>query len=268
LDGIRAIVKDGVVWSRSGKPLPNAGIQSMFRDSRLDSCDGELLVGDPTSSSAWNETSTVVMSADKRLPRNTTFYVFDMWHAGAMPFKERIAAAHAASGDWALVKAVPTAEIHTSEQLVVAHDLYADKGYEGLILRSPTGAYKQGRGTMGDQVLMKMKRFEDAEATVVGYGERLHNGNPAAVDVFGRTKRASHQSGMVGRGDLGFLECEDMMGARFELGTGFDDAQRAALWATKDALVGRTVTFKFQKRSPKGVPIFPVFKGFRSLEDM
>ncbi len=43
LDGVRAIVRDGVVYSRSNKPIPNKFVQQQFK--HLEHFDGELIVG-------------------------------------------------------------------------------------------------------------------------------------------------------------------------------------------------------------------------------
>ena len=47
LDGIRVIIKNGVVYSRSLKPIPNKHIQALF--GNLHGVDGELIVGDVTA---------------------------------------------------------------------------------------------------------------------------------------------------------------------------------------------------------------------------
>ena len=274
LDGIRAIVKDDVVWSRSGKPLPNKALQELYGTRTYSRLDGEFLVGDPTDKTSWNQTSTVVMSEDKPID-GLKFYVFDgVPKSGeeSKPFEERYRAlARFANSDVAPMLpnlvVVPTTQVNNLAELLAAEDFYVEKGYEGLIIRSPNMPYKHGRSTVNQQHLLKLKRFQDAEGTIVDMGERMHNGNPAEKDAFGRTKRSSAKAGKTGRGDLGFLLVEHN-GVQFEVGTGFDDALRAKLWNKGVDLIGETITFKFQKYSPNGVPIFPVFKGFRNKLDL
>src|SRR5690606_28483163 len=43
------------------------------------------------------------------------------------------------------------------------------RGYEGVMLRDPDGPYKFGRSTLREGTLLKLKRFEDAEAVVIGF---------------------------------------------------------------------------------------------------
>ena len=46
-DGIRATIKAGVAYSRSGKPIPNLSFQTWVQNNAeaLDNCDGELMAG-------------------------------------------------------------------------------------------------------------------------------------------------------------------------------------------------------------------------------
>ena len=46
LDGVRALVVDGVVMGRSLKPIPNKHVQRLFGHTQLNGLDGELIVGD------------------------------------------------------------------------------------------------------------------------------------------------------------------------------------------------------------------------------
>ena len=57
------------------------------------------------------------------------------------------------------------------------------------MVRTPDSPYKCGRSTEREAWLLKIKRFEDAEAVVLGTYEGMSNMNEAGVDAFGRTKR-------------------------------------------------------------------------------
>jgi len=81
-----------------------------------------------------------------------------------------------------------------------------------------------------------VKTFHDAEARVVGHA-------PGA----GRHK-----------GRLGALVVELADGTKFNIGTGFSDAERAA-----PPPVGSLVTFRYQELSDGGVPRFPSYVGVR-----
>src|SRR5574340_811751 len=62
LDGIRAVVIDGVVMSRSLKPIPNRHVQKRFR--HLEYYDGELIVGPANSPTVYRDTNSGVMAKD------------------------------------------------------------------------------------------------------------------------------------------------------------------------------------------------------------
>ena len=74
LDGIRVIIKNGVVYSRSLKPIPNKHIQALF--GHMDGVDGELIVGNPTAHDVFQKTTSGVMS--KYGEPDVTLYAFDM----------------------------------------------------------------------------------------------------------------------------------------------------------------------------------------------
>ena len=71
------------------------------------------------------------------------------------------------------------------------------------MIRTPDSPYKCGRSTEREGWLLKIKRFEDAEAVVLDTYEGMSNQNDAQRDAFGRTKRSLAQAGKVGRGELG-----------------------------------------------------------------
>ena len=72
LDGIRVIIKDGVVYSRSLKAIPNKHVQALFR--HLQGVDGELIVGNPTAHDVFQKTTSGVMS--KEGEPDVTLYAF------------------------------------------------------------------------------------------------------------------------------------------------------------------------------------------------
>ena len=74
LDGIRATVRDGVVYARSNKPIANIHVQEKFK--HFEWFDGELIVGDPTSKTCYRDTCSVVNSKSKPV-EDVNFYVFD-----------------------------------------------------------------------------------------------------------------------------------------------------------------------------------------------
>ena len=264
LDGVRAVVKNGVVLSRSLKKIPNDYVQSLFK--HLEHFDGELIVGEPTSKTCYRDTVSGVMSKDGE--PDVKFFVFDRTEHPTKPYTERI---HRILGDRTHEKFRLKLDQHVVtclDTLLELEDRLLDQGYEGLILRDPNAPYKFGRSTVREGYLLKLKRFTDAEFEVVGFEERMHNGNEATTNELGRTKRSSHKENKTGRGDLGALIVRTTEGLVFNVGTGFDDAQRAEIWTNQAKYQGAWAKVKFFAVGMKDAPRHPVFLGWREQCDL
>lgn len=261
LDGIRAVVRGGVVYSRSNKPIPNKWVQEKF--CHLEHFDGELIVGEPTSKSVYRDTTSHVMSHDKE-DFDLRFYVFDHIETMQLEYTGR---AKKIKGGGATVFKHEQRLLIGMDALLAYEEMCLELGYEGLILRSPDAPYKCGRSTVREGYLLKLKRFMDAEAVVIGFEERMHNGNEATISELGRTKRSSHKAGKSGRGDLGALVVRTPTGIEFNIGTGFTDDERMAIWSDRDKFLGASAKYKFFPVGVKEAPRHPVFLGWRMKED-
>lgn len=284
IDGVRAIVKDGVVLSRSLKPIRNRYVQRTLAQEICDGLDGELVVGSPTDPNCMQNTTSGVMSVDGE--PDYTFYVFDIANAAAgVPFEKRLGRARSQAEVAATcglrVEFVHHSLIKTEAQLLDYETYIVDEGYEGIMLRDPNGPYKHGRSTMKEGYLLKVKRFEDGEAVVIGVEELMHNENEAKVNALGRSERSTAKGGLRGADTLGALIVRDCKtGVEFSIGTGFSQKQRDELWTNyqlqmggnwpvERSVTGRIVAYKhFAQGGVKCKPRFPVFKGFRDPIDM
>lgn len=262
LDGVRAIVRDGVVYSRSNKPIPSAHVQKLF--GQYEGFDGELIVGEPTSETCYRDTVSGVMAQDK-VP-DVYFHVFDFVSVSALPYSSRRQCFDFACTEE--IRIVEQRRINDETELLAYEAECLGLGYEGLILRAPNGPYKQGRSTVKEGYLLKVKRFLDAEAIIVDFEERMENRNEKTVNELGRSSRSSHKENKFGRGDLGALICKTREGIEFGIGTGFDDAERAQIWGIRNNLLGKIVKYKFFPVGVKEAPRHPVFLGFRSPIDL
>lgn len=292
-DGVRAIVRDGVVLSRSLKPIPNPSVQRMFR--HLEGADGELLVGSPTSDRVYSRTVSYVMSEQVDLDEEEylQFVIFDAT-PGTLAFVRGV------PGDEGDVEYAPIEEDHgyrtrlqacrrcfggkgvtvvaevmveRQDDLLQRQERYIAEGYEGLMLRDPAGTYKYGRSTVKEGGLLKVKLFEDDEATIIGYEEKMHNANDhiattEAAEAAGLRKRSTRAEGLVPTGVLGALLCRSAEGIKFGVGSGFTDLDRQYLWNHRENLVGKLVKYRHQPSGRKEAPRFPVFLGFRSELDL
>lgn len=275
MDGVRAVVRDGVVLSRSLKPIPNLEVQQLYGRADLEGLDGELIVR-PHDAEVFRRTTSVVMSIDKPFERaGGCFYVFDDSSDPEEPFHVRMAYAEMT----ALVEKVPGLHavrhvpITTYEDLDLFESQCLAAGYEGIMTRDPQGRYKFGRSTAKEQGLLKVKRFADGEAEVLGVIEKMHNANEATTNALGRTERSHHQAGMVPAGTMGALRVRDLKtGVEFEIGSGFTDADRDYWWTYWAGYLGdldrRIVKYKHFPQGSKDKPRFPIYLGIRDPKDM
>lgn len=273
LDGFRCLAHLGLPISRTLKTYPNLYIQRFFAKYReLHGMDGELMVGHPTAPETFRNTQSGVMSEGG----NPAFqyHVYDMWDNPTWTFAERIAYLRGVLGDHedsfvtGVVKLVETTLVNSLKSLEELEAHYVELGYEGAILRGPHSLYKQGRSTPNGGHLLKLKRFDDAEAVIIGFEELESNQNEAKKDALGLTKRSSHKAGMVPQGTLGKLQVRNADGQEFGVGSGFDVALRQEIWANRDTWLGKTITYKYPLAGGGyDVPRHAVYKGLRAEID-
>ena len=258
LDGIRCLMINGVAYSRNLKPIPNKFIQKEL--AGLHGLDGELMIRTRAGSNPddFNNVQSAVMSQHGE-PK---FYyvVFDKWSNPAK-FKDRSDSLQLML-EHDRVELVEQRVFNNALALYKQYQYWLSEGYEGAIVRDMNAPYKQGRSTMKQGWMLKLKDFKDDEAVVVGFEELMRNENEATTGELGQTTRSHEQAGMVPGGTLGAIVVA-YNGKSFKVGTGFDVSQRAEIWAKRKELVGKEVTFKYQELSKYGIPRFPVFKTFR-----
>lgn len=269
LDGIRCMVIDGVVLSRSLKPIPNKFIQARFGKPEYEGLDGELIVGPANADDVYRVTNSAVMSHDGE--PDAVLHVFD--HVGDMyvelSYGSRAMAVQAQCMGLPHVSIVPQIKVSDKAAVDEIEAEYLEQGYEGVMLRAwagPNSMYKFGRGTAKACTLLKVKNFVDDDAEVIGVEELMHNGNEAVTNELGHTERSSHKENLVGGDTLGALICRTPDGIVFKIGTGFDAAMRKWLWSINP--VGMIVKYKHFPIGVKQAPRFPVFIGIRSPLDM
>lgn len=262
LDGIRCIIINGVAMSRSLKPIRNEYVQKCIGNREYDGLDGELIVGNMFDAACYRNTSSGVMSKDGE--PDFIFHIFDRVDMDA-GFEQRL---DSLPYNKPFMKIVPHLIALNEDHLLRLESEFLAKGAEGVMVRDQDGRYKHGRSTVKEGILGKLKRFTDAEYEVVGFQERMHNGNEATVNALGHTERSSHKENKVGRGDLGALVCRTADGLEFNVGTGFDDELRRWIWGNRENLHGKLVKVKHFDYGTKDKVRFPIFIGFRDERDM
>ena len=277
LDGIRALITEGRVFSRNGKLIPNLHVQKTFGGPGqlfLSGLDGELVVGNPRSSRAMQETVSGVMSAGGQ--PDISFFAFDIFlHPWShRPFHLRLEEIHVR------LQCIPASVpiyplyhtlLHSLEELLAFETEVLEKGYEGIVLRCPSGPYKFGRTTKKEFLslqggMMKVKHFTTTEATVIGMVPAFANNNEVQLDAFGLLKRSSAVAGKSPKDTLGSFQCTSPGWASpFNVAPGIlSQEERYTIWQRQEAFLGKTLTFKhFTKTGTKDLPRFPRFVSWR-----
>ena len=263
LDGIRAILQNNLLVSRTFKPIPNRHIRNTLESLDLDcALDGELVSGD-----SFNESSSAIMSRDGR--PDFSYFVFDSVIDPSEAFSSRIKRLEEITKRHPSIKLVEQEIIASSKDLLEYEKKCLDRNFEGVMIRDSNGSYKFGRSSLREGLLLKLKRFEDSEAIVLGYEEMMHNTNPEELDAFGNVKRSTAISGMVGSNMLGaFLVRDITSNVDFAISTGLTEKQRIDLWSVKDSLVGKIIKYRHQPSGALEKPRFPIFEGFRHKDDL
>jgi DNA ligase-1 len=228
LDGQRAYWDGKQFWSRLGNLIhvPDwflAGLPPV-------PLDGEMWLG----RGQFQRTSGLVRRQDKHeFWREIKYVIFDA-PAQDDPFEARLQFLQGLlrRNDLAHVQLLEQKQCQSIDHLRQELEAVEALGGEGLMLRMPGSKYVAGRSA----TLLKVKTFHDAEATVVGYqaGAGRHKGRMGALQVV--------------------LDS----GVRFEVGTGFSDAERA-----NPPPVGSRIRFRYQELTEAGIPRFPSYLGLR-----
>ena len=268
LDGIRVIVLDGVVYSRSMKPIRSKAVQELFGKECYNGLDGEILYGDWNAPNVFNLTTQTVMATELKAEFSKDklkMAVFDDVLTEGHYCTRLLKAADKTNGKDVVF--LDQYVMQNESELMNFEQKCLDDGYEGVMVRSIEGSYKQGRSTAKEGTIGKIKRFSDDEAIVIGFEEKMHNTNEAKTNELGRTQRSQALEGMVGANTLGALICE-CKGIRFTMGSGFDDLGRDEVWKNKEKYLGKLTKFKHFEIGQKDSFRFPIFQGWRDEDDM
>lgn len=134
---------------------------------------------------------------------------------------------------------VNTALCESEDKMKELHAQFVSEGYEGIMLRSVKGFYKNSRSAD----LLKYKEFFDGEYEVVGYkeGEGLEAGCVLWV-------------------------CKTPEGRVFNCRPRGSREDRVALYVRGEEFVGKPLTVRYQELTDEGIPRFPVGIAFRDYE--
>lgn len=273
-DGCYALNIEGKLLGRSLKPFKNKFITQELSKPLYEGFCGELCEVDTDTSLARQDlcrnTTSRVNTIEKEW--NYKWMLFDYSHPDVihLGYADRMNALKQKVYDLKLdnIEIVELISVYGSEQADELYQEYLDNGYEGLILRSPDGKWKDGRSTLREQLFLRMKPQSDAEAVVIGVQEALTNNNKAKTNELGYTERSSHRENKIGNGMLGAFLCIDLMsGMEITVGAGKLTHKERKNYFDNPPL-HQLIKYRSMNTGVKDLPRFPRFYSFRAIEDM
>jgi len=229
LDGVRGYWNGKQLVSRQGNIF--AAPQWFTAGFPAQPLDGELWI----ARGKFAEVTSIVRTqqgADERW-RDISFMIFDLPSSKAT-FTERLLVMRqlvdASSSPY--LKMIKQQKIATHQALQNKMDEVINGGGEGLMLHHINAYYQVQRSND----LMKLKRYDDADAEVLGY-------------VPGKGKHL---------GRMGSLIVRNSEGLTFKIGTGFSDAERE-----NPPNIGDIITYQYIGKTNKGIPRFASYLRIR-----
>jgi len=269
IDGIRALIINGKLVSRTFKGINNKRICQLLESTLPEGSDGEITCGNTFQSS----TSAVMKkTGTDTFSEPFTYHLFDLVETLTEPYSSRMEKLKKLEiinmSQLTIHKLLPV-KLNSKEDLDKFEVDCLEKGYEGVMLRKPDGKYKCGRSTEKEGLLLKVKQFCDTEGIVVGFTEMQHNDNQQTKNDLGFAVRSTKKDNKRDAGCLGTLVVKaNIFEESFEIGTGFDLSDRHTFWRDRNTLPGKLVKFKYFPHGTKDRPRHPVFLGFRDTLDM
>lgn len=258
LDGFRCIVDEEPKTS-SLKPWPNDFIRNELSNPIYHGFDGEIVVGNPTDPNVYHNTSGPVRRRDGQ--PDFKLYVFDRWNAGNYNYKERWL-------DW--METIPEnlnriivleqRLLNSREEVLAYEKELLEQGFEGAMIRSIDGLYKQGRCSYRDMNIFKRKPFDECEATIIECIEGLQNMNEQKENELGYMRRSSHKANKVPKGTLGAFRVKSKLwpsSFTVGLGEGYTNELKQDIWNRRDEYIGQVATIKYQKYGSRDAPRIP-----------
>lgn len=268
LDGFRCMVDQGIALTSSMKPFQNRFVQEVMSDPIFSHLDGELLVGEPNSPDAFHNTSGPLRRFDGE--PNFKFYVFDDFTFKDMSYHHRWLGRQLDFPHERIIVLSQTL-LESPEDVIAYEKEMLEKGFEGAMIRSISGRYKEGRATFNEMNIFKRKPFVESEAVIMEILPQMENLNEAFYDERGLLKRSSHQENLVPKDTIGkFILFSRLWKAPFSAapGKGFDQRKRDKMWKLREQLRGEIVTFKYQKYGSRDAPRMPTVVKFRPVWDL
>lgn len=268
-DGYRCIThaRRGQVWpmSRTFTPINNCHIQS-WADEMPTLFDGELTIPGLTFHELQSKLNTGIT-----MPFIFRFYVFDHIGFQKEPYWKRLQLLQNQLDRYnpPFTRMMPHKWCKSADAVWDQYQEWINQGEEGAIIRDAGAPYKQGRSTLNEGWMLKLKQWETHKARVIGFVEAEENLNPKKENNVGLSKRSSHKANKRGKNTLGALVARDLKtGVEFQIGSGWTAGMAQQIWNNRTAYMGRVFTYKKLAHGEKEKPRSPIWLGFRNKQDL
>lgn len=273
IDGVRGLtIPSYGLYARTMKRFANKALTDLLNKPEYEGFDGEIIVGNPTDSDLCRKTTSFVNTINAPIPDDLQFIVFDAIGKDYLNQKYLDRYMDMDLDYETYFKEDPITDLIESKWITNSGELEdyehwcLEQGYEGVILRSPTGKYKQGRATVRENTFLRLKQFIEEDATVVAIVEGQVNNNEAKKNELGNTSRSSHKDNMAPSGKVGALICKcHVSGEQIKVSAGamkHDD--REYYFNNPDKLIGEIIQYRFFPKGKKDKLRFPTFHSIRN----
>lgn len=275
-DGVRCIIKNGEMFTRSLKKFQNKNVEKRFAHViQLSKELGVLFDGELFSDTvSFNKINGDLRRIDGDLPEDLFFYAFDcIVGVGSecsglksnIPFWSRLEDTKTWLARVPLVKVVEQSVVRSATEVKDLFEKVLTEGHEGLILRHHDGVYKFGRCTVKEANLFKVKPFLtfDSQIIEVEEGTSANEGTARTVNELGhsKTSRLKEDRHLNGTASTFVVLYE---GLRLSVSlSSVKHPERKKIWEERNSYVGRFVEFKGMVVGAKDLPRHPVFIRFR-----
>jgi DNA ligase-1 len=222
LDGIRCLV-----YEKDGQTVFQSRNHTVFQDfPHIRAIPGIVMDGELYHHDLeFHEITSIVRKKNHPRLSELQYHVYDLIADGT--FEQRLSLLESLN-----LTLTETKKVHSVEAVEDYHRECVERGYEGIMLRTPGGKYRQTRS----KDLLKYKHFKTDEYKVVGH--------------------------TIGKEGIPVLECQAgdktfgvMMKSTLE--------EKQKMMTNIQEFYGEWVTVKYQELSKDGIPRFPVGIAFR-----
>jgi DNA ligase 1 len=242
LDGIRCIIymKDGEIFYQSRnhslfQPFPHLvpEIMHILSENPNLILDGELYNHELT----FQQITSIVRKKGHPDLIKIEYHLYDLY-IPEQPYENRFKLIQRMT-DYETAKKrmvipVATYSVKNRKDIEQKHTEFVNDGYEGLMVRIPSGLYRQ---QIRSKDLLKYKHFKDDEFKVVGVHE--------------------------GTGGIAVFECITTQGRTFSVNMKCTKEEKKMYLTNYKTYIDKILTVRYQEMTDDGVPRFPVGIGFR-----